>query len=196
MKEFIDIRTQIKYTYNAKDLFFVYIRRSNGKMKLLYAGNSISIAFEKFYTLKVFLRDRKYLKMKPLGDIKEHDILGSSGVDRKPEKKIGALHRCNYKTVNLRHISNIPETLLEDFKLHIDGVYDENNCLMTINRAIPYLMAYLVSLSKDQKKEFFETYLQDIVKHKILSGGDNTNQVKKFLIKNQNEDKDDDKELL
>jgi hypothetical protein len=195
MKEFIDIKTQVKYRYNVKDIFLVYIRRSNGKPKLLYAGNSPSVAFDKYYSLKVFFRDRKYLKIKPIGDTKEHDILGINGVDKKPEKKMPAFHKCNYSRVSIRHISNIPETLLEEFKLSIDGIHDTDNFLMTLNRSISYLMAYFVSLTREQRKEFFDSNLKELVRHKILSGGDNTNQIKNFLVESQNEIKEED-ELL
>lgn len=188
MKEFMDVRTQLKYQYNEKDLFMVYVRRSNGKLKLLYCGVVPEKAFNLFYTFKIFKNDRKYLKIKPLNSDKELDILTDSGKDKKPDQNRGGKYTANYSKVCMRNISNIPETLRDDFKMKIDGIRTNEKSLITINKSIPLLMSYLVTLEREQIEAIFEIGKTNIIRHVILSGGDNTQEIKEILIGEQKQE--------
>ena len=185
MKEFIDVRTQQIYKYNDKDIFSVYVRRSNGKKKLIHVGLVPQKAFDIYYSFKIFKLDRKYLMIKPLNNANEVEILSLAGVDKKPDRKCGGSFKANFSRSNLRNISNVPESLRIEFKKKIEGLLDDEDKLMTINRAIPILMSYFLTLDDDQIESINAIGKKELLRQVILSGGDNTAKIKIALIEDQ-----------
>lgn len=191
MKEYLDPTSRLVYKHHEKDIFSVYVRRSNGKLKLLYCGLMPSKAFPLFHQLKIFKLDRKFLKVtlfNPISNTQKSEVtlLAVSGKDKKPVKTCGGRYSANYSKDSIRNISNVPETLKSEFKARIDGMMDEDNKLITINKAVPFILAYVVSLPTESLISCMKSGEENYLKHVMLSGGDNTYKIKNELLKEQN----------
>jgi hypothetical protein len=79
----------------------------------------------------------------------------------------------------------VPESLRIEFKKKIEGLLDDEDKLMTINRAIPILMSYFLTLDDDQIESINAIGKKELLRQVILSGGDNTAKIKIALIEDQ-----------
>ena len=62
---------------------------------------------------------------------------------------------------------------------------------MSVNKLIPLLMANFASLTREEQLQLINSAIKVMAKHKILSGGDNTREIKKTLIEEQEKQEDD-----
>jgi hypothetical protein len=125
--------------------------------------------------------------IKPVNNANEVEILSIAGVDKKPDRKCGGAFKANFSRSHLRNISNVPESLRLEFKKKIEGLRNDEDKLMTINRAIPILMSYFLTLNDDQIELINSIGKKELLHQVILSGGDNTLKIKKLLLEEQKE---------
>jgi hypothetical protein len=183
---FIDLHNNNQYTFLPKDIFLVYIRRSNGKSKPIYTGLIPSKAFELYHSLKIFKNDRKYLMIKREG--RESKIYSLAGTDEKIKSHLGYKIKPNFEQKLLQNITGTPVTCFTTFK-----AMAETHQNMSVNKLIPLLICNFISLTHNDQIGLINSSLEIISKHKILSGGDNSRDILSALEKMQN---DDDQDLL
>ena len=182
--KFIDPKTGDSFKLSPDDIFCVSIRRSNGKLKPIYTGKNASKAFQTYHSLKVFKHDRKFLKIKRLNEPVEIEVYAVSGKEEKPKSFKGYSISPNFKKKTIQNISNVPETCFNQFKTDAELFLNENGKPMKMNKLIPLLMANFIDLSMEEKTQLINSAMKVLAKHKILSGGDNTREIEKFLKDN------------
>ena len=178
---FIDLRTNNKFEFKPKDVFLVTIRRSNGKPKPIYTGLVASRAFEIYHNLKIFIHDRKYLAIKRSNEAQEILIYKESGKDPKVRSFIGYKIKPNFTSKVIQNVTNIPVSLYDTFKVAAKTHKNELGAIMTVNKLIPILMAHFGDLTHEEQLNLISSAMKVMARHKILSGGDNTHEIKSLL---------------
>ncbi len=194
--KYIDLKTGKEFLFVSKDIFLVTIRRSNGKPKPIYTGLVASKAFDLYHNLKIFRNDMKYLTVKRLGVDQEIPIFKDSGKEPKVKSFLSYRIKPNYHTRIIQNLTNIPVTCFEAFKASAETHKTESGSFMTVNKLIPILMSHFSSLTHDEQLELLSSALKVMAKHKILSGGDNTREIKETLLTNQEDLEDEEIDLL
>jgi hypothetical protein len=160
-------------SFPPKTVFVVYTRRSNSPKRLIHTGNNLETALTVYTSFKVFKGDFKYLFW--VNGMVEHLIYrATSSQVRAPMKGKRNSISYNYKQVQC---NTVPTSLISDLLKALkpfDG--------LTINNGVPYLIAHFCSLSYEERIILLANAKSQITRHVILSGGDNSKDVKDYLI--------------
>ena len=179
MKEFFDLAKNKKFTFEDKAIFSVYVRRNNGKRKLIFASANASKAFDTYHTFKIFKRDRKYLEVKMNNE--DIEVYSESGKDPRAKSFKGYKTMPNYEKKILQNITNIPVTLHEEFVKTLEFCKSETNSELSVNKCIPLLIANFCSLAREERDKMIKNSFVLVAKHKVLSGGNNTEEIKRMM---------------
>ena len=184
MKKKADVIAGKILEFPLNTVFSIYTRRSNCKKKLIHAGKSLDKALDIFHKLKVFDKDYKYLMFR------------QGGVDQIIYRNAGEGHRAKMQGSNRgkpheirkrMQIESIPITLWDSFNLAVQNIVIEGKEI-SVSRVLPRLVSYFINLSEEEKIKLLEDNYLEVVRHTYLSGGDNTEAVKKFLVKELEEE--------
>jgi hypothetical protein len=107
----------------------------------------------------------------------------------------GKRNTINYVKKKLQ-LSGIPRTLWDKFVEASKKLTTKDNEKIHHSKVFPYLLVYFYSLPEEDKRKLIETYHDEVMRQVILSGGDNNNLVKKFLVKEATEGEVEEEELL
>lgn len=184
MKKIPDLIANKVLEFPAKTVFTVYVRRSNCKKKVIYTGTDIQKALDTFHSFKVFHKDYKYLMFTELG--LEHIIYRNVGEGKRPSMQ-GKREGSNHLRKRMQ-IESIPISLWQAFENKLVGLHDSKGKLITPSRVIPVLISEFCYFEKEMCRELINDFDDEITKHIILSGGDNTRAVKEYLTKEVEEE--------
>lgn len=184
MKKKYDENTNKILNFAPKTVFTVCTRRSNCAKKIIYTGMDITRALATFHEFKVFKGDYKYLTYHENG--LDHIIYRTRGEGKRQSyqgKRVGS----NHETKRLQ-ITSLPISLWMEFKKGLTQILVHNNIVITPSSILPSMVIHFNSLSDAEKVEFFLKYKPEVTKHVLKSGGDNTQAVKEYLIKEVEEE--------
>lgn len=183
MKTKYDEKTNKILDFAPKTVFTVCTRRSNCAKKIIYTGMDIKKALETFHEFKVFKGDYKYLTY---FDGVDHIIYRTRGEGTRQSyqgKRVGS----NHETKRLQ-ITSLPISLWNEFKNGLSELKHRTNISLVPSNVLPSMIIYFNSLSDADKLDFFMRYKPEVIKHILKSGGDNTQAVKEYLIKEVEEE--------
>jgi hypothetical protein len=172
MSRQFDHNTNKILDFAPKTVFTVYTRRSNCRKKVIYTGTNINKALEVFHGFKVFANDYKYLMYNEAGI--DHIIYRNVGEGKRASYQ-GKHEGGNYKRKRLQN-DTIPLSLWQAFEKALVGIN------LTPQKALPILLASFYRLSDSAKAELIEINMPEVIRQVMLSGGDNTKEIKEYLV--------------
>lgn len=182
MKQYYYAPTNLTYNFSETDHICVYIRRSNGKKKILFASLNPQSAFDFYDKFKVFDGDIKYLQIDNGSSFKV--LLRQSGTGARPKNYIGVKEEVNFKVGAIPNMPNVPITLLNALK-ECTPYHSIPNThkRVTRNKLICALLSYFVSLDCDQRQKLLEVAFKEYYIHKMKSGGNPVEEIKDIMAK-------------
>lgn len=184
MKIKYDEKTNKILDFAPKTVFTVCTRRSNCAKKIIYTGMDITRALGTFHEFKVFKGDYKYLTYHESG--LDHIIYRTRGEGSRQSyqgKRVGS----NHETKRLQ-ITSLPISLWNEFKNGLAELKHRTNISLVPSNVLPAMLLHFNSLSDEDKLDFVMGYKLEVTRHILKSGGDNTQAVKEYLIKEAEED--------
>lgn len=178
-----DVNSNKILDFPPNTVYSVYTRRSNCVKRLIHSGKDINAALKAYHSFKVFQQDYKYLFYTYEG--KEVMLYRTSGEGSRPNYQ-GKKLLPNHRSIPIQ-VNGIPETLYKSFKESLVGIRDKDNFSISVTSTLPVLMAYFIQLTDDDRKTLIASMQETIIKNMILSGGDNTKEVRDYLISETDE---------
>jgi hypothetical protein len=185
MKTFTDPTSRIQYTFEEKEVISVYLRRSNGKKRLLFSSLNATKAFDMFHHTAVFKGDMKYLETNDKEMSRR--LLFQKGIDIPPVKlnRAGRKREASYKINALPGISNVPNTLITDLDAVLETQFiPDTSKHLSRNKLMQMLLAYYVSLKEDDRKQLNKDSHWAYSLQRVKSGGDFSQTSAKAIVKN------------
>lgn len=173
--KYFDPRSSKEIDLKESKLFFVYIRRSQCAKRLIYSGTSIEDALDAYYSFKIFETDYKYLQLDTTEIIYR---LSGTGV-RKSYK--GIKSKSNFAKKNIL-LTNTSLELVNRFNDICRTVKTVKGKPMSSAKMIALLMAKFCMLSDTSRDEIISQCTSELTRYELLSGGNNTKDIKEYLI--------------
>jgi hypothetical protein len=169
-----------EYLFEENEVLNVYVKRSNGKRKLLNSFTRIQDAFEFFHSFKVFQNDYKYLiAVSPKSELK---ILIQRGEGERNDLHKGRYFSDRYARGIIPQVMDVPCSLLEGVKTILDKTVNPHTYKkVSRNSLIPMLLSYFASLTEDEVKSFIHREYINLLNYKIKSGADLYPEVEKLM---------------
>lgn len=183
-KKAYDPATNKLMDFEANTVFTVYTRRSNCAKKVIYTGKDINKALKIFHNFKVFDRDYKYLMFLEGGI--EHILYRNVGTGVRPKMQ-GRREGMNYLRKRVQ-IESVSLSLWNEFYEQLKVLKKTRGAKAPPSVVIPHLIAYFCSLTPEQQMEFLNDTYDSVMKHIILSGGDNNKKIQEHLVATEAEE--------
>lgn len=190
MKQYTDPISRLTYKFKEEEVISVYLRRSNGKKRLVFSSRSPQKSFTFYHSVKTFMMERKYLTAKVDGF--EIELMAESGTDRKPlSPRRGVKAETNYHYATIPGIPKVPKTMNDALMKLLNAQRVPNSMdKITRNRLIPMLLSYYVSLSQEERDKLNTKSDEEYIKQKMKSGGNMTAKYSKMMELNDVENDD------
>jgi len=171
IKQYVDRISGKTVEYIDGMTFYVHLRRSNCRKRLVSITKDIDKAFASFNSVKVYAKDYKYLEAKVNGS--SHTLVRSPGEGVKPHSLRGLAKSNPYKKKPLPKSLYVPTTLY-DRLLRLTALTSPSlGISLKKSQIVRFAIAYLASLETHEAAVVIDKGIAEYKMHKHLSREDN-----------------------